>query len=295
MKLLNQNKDYVYSLRQRHFFHLVTLSPQPLFTAIHLFFFVLSAVLCLHFYGKFLVIHFIFDFYISSFQMLIYGFFNLLFVVSLQLRDVIREGTYEGMHTKIVQKNLKFGFFLFIITEVMFFFGFFQAFFHVSLSPAIELGCIQPPVGIVPINPFKLPFLNTLLLLQSGIYITICHMYLKIGNHILVFEYFIYTLICGLIFTLIQIYEYIHASFTIADSVYGSVFYMLTGFHGFHVFAGSIFIIVCLIRTIMGHFTKQHHVGFECAAQYQHFVDVVQLFLFICVYIQGNQGFGLVI
>lgn len=91
-------------------------------------------------------------------------------------------------------------------------------------------------------------------------------MYLKIGNHIMVFEYFIYTLICGIIFTLIQIYEYIYAAFTIADSVYGSIFYMLTGFHGFHVFAGSVFIIICLIRTIMGHFTKQHHVGFECAA-----------------------------
>lgn len=93
-------------------------------------------------------------------------------------------------------------------------------------------------------------------------------MYLKMGDSTLVFEYFIYTLICGLIFTLIQIYEYIYASFTIADSVYGAVFYMLTGFHGFHVFAGSIFIVVCLIRTIMGHFTKQHHVGFECAAWY---------------------------
>ena len=296
MKLKNQNKFYVYSLRQRHFFHLVTLSPQPLFTAIHLFFFALSAVLCLHFYGKFLLINLIFfKFYISAFWMLIQGLINLIFIITLQLRDIIREGTYEGMHTKIVQKNLKFGFFLFIITEVMFFFGFFQTFFHVSLSPAIELGCIQPPIGITPINPFKLPFLNTLLLLQSGIYITICHMYLKIGNHIMVFEYFIYTLICGIIFTLIQIYEYIYAAFTIADSVYGSIFYMLTGFHGFHVFVGSLFIFVCLIRTIMGHFTKQHHVGFECAAQYQHFVDVVQLFLFICVYIQGNQGFGLVL
>lgn len=91
-------------------------------------------------------------------------------------------------------------------------------------------------------------------------------MYMKIGKVIFVFEYFIYTLICGLIFTIIQIYEYINASFTIADSVYGSVFYLLTGFHGFHVFAGSIFILVCLIRTIVGHFTKTHHVGFECAA-----------------------------
>lgn len=293
MFLENKNKFYVYSLHQRHFFHIVTLSPQPLFTAIHIFFFVISVILYLHSYGIFLRINDLF--YFSDKYLMIQGLINIIFVISLQLRDIIREGTYEGMHTKIVQKNLKFGFFLFIITEVMFFFGFFQAFFHVSLSPAIELGCIQPPVGITPINPFKLPLLNTLLLLQSGIYITLCHMQLKIGKIVKVLEYFVYTLICGIIFTLIQIYEYIYASFTIADSVYGSIFYLLTGFHGFHVFAGSIFISVCFIRTLLGHFTKEHHVGFECAAQYQHFVDVVQLFLFIFVYIQGNQGFGLVL
>ncbi len=271
-------KAYMKSLGQRHFFHMVTPSPWPFLSAFNAFVMLLGGVMYMHFYS-------------GGGYLLLWGMFNLFLIMTLWFRDVIREGTFEGMHTKIVQKNLKFGFALFIVSEVMFFFGFFWAFFYLSLSPAVELGCIWPPVGIEPINPWKLPLLNTFLLLLSGVYITICHIYLRLGVARLLFENFIKTLVCGFLFTLIQLYEYIHASFTIADSVYGSTFYMLTGFHGLHVLIGSIFILVCFGRAVYGHFTRNHHVGFECAAWYWHFVDVVWLFLYVCVYVWGSWGF----
>lgn len=264
---------YMKNLSQMHYYHLVTPSAWPFLVAFNLFVLILGAISYMHFYGGYLFI---------------YGLINLLFVILLWVRDVIREGTYEGMHTKVVQKNLKLGFILFILSEIMFFFGFFWAFFHCSLSPAIELGCIWPPYGINVINPFKLPLLNTMLLLLSGIYITQCHIYLRQGIFDLVIYYYIWTLICGLLFTVIQLYEYFVATFSIADGIYGSVFYMLTGFHGAHVLVGSLLIIVCLIRTLLGHFSITHHVGFECSAWYWHFVDGVWLFLYVFVYVWGN-------
>lgn len=272
---INQYKLYMSNLGQRHFFHMVTPSPWPFFTATNVFILVLTAIMYFHGYnqgGFFLIISLI----------------NLIFIVSLWLRDVIREGTFEGMHTKIVQKNLKFGFALFILSEIMFFFGFFWSFFHNALSPAVEIGCIWPPIGLNVINPYVFPLLNTIILLISGIFITVCHSAIKSGNSSVLFEYFIYTLLFSLLFMIIQLYEYYTAAFAISDSIYGSVFYLLTGFHGFHVFAGSIFIFICFIRSIKGHFTTTHHVGFECAAWYWHFVDVVWLFLFVFVYLWGN-------
>jgi len=282
MNNFSENKKkyelYMQSLGQRHFYHMVTPSPWPFLTALNAFVMVLGGVMFMHFYS-------------NGGYVLLWGLLNVLFIVSLWLRDVIREGTFEGMHTKIVQKNLKFGFALFIVSEIMFFFGFFFAFFYCSLSPTVEIGCVWPPIGITPINPWKLPLLNTLLLLLSGVYITVVHMNIRSGNVNKVFSNFFYTLICGIFFTCIQIFEYIYAPFTISDGIYGSTFYMLTGFHGAHVLAGSIFIIVCFIRTIFGHFTRNHHVGFECAAWYWHFVDVVWLFLYLSVYVWGSWGF----
>ncbi len=280
-------KKYVLSLGQRHFYHMVTPSPWPLFMATQVFIMLVGGVMYMHLY-------------IGGGYVMVWGMLNAIYVVSLWIRDVIREGTYEGMHSKIVQKNLKTGFALFIVSEVMFFFGFFWSFFHSSLAPAVEIGCIWPPVGITPIYPWHLPLLNTCLLLLSGVYITICHAHMRIGktsvgapysNEKDTLKYFQYTLICGTIFTLVQLYEYINAPFTIADGVYGSTFFMLTGFHGLHVFLGSVFILACYIRTIRQHFTSNHHVGFECAAWYWHFVDVVWLFLFVFVYVWSSWGF----
>lgn len=264
---------YMRNLGQYHYFHIVTPSPWPFLTAFNLFILIIGCISYMHYYGGYLFL---------------YGLISLIFIIGLWLRDVIREGTYEGMHTKIVQKNLKFGFILFIISEIMFFFGFFRAFFHCSLSPAIELGCIWPPYDINVINPYKLPLLNTVLLLLSGLYITLCHIYMRLGFFEMVIQNFIKTLFCGFFFTFIQLYEYVNALFSIADGVYGSIFFMLTGFHGMHVIVGSIFIFVCLIRTLLGHFSVVHHVGFECSVWYWHFVDVVWLFLYLFIYIWGN-------
>lgn len=268
---------FMLKFHQRHFYHLVTPSGWPFLIAFNLFNLIIGGLSYMHFFGGYLFI---------------FGLINLIFIISLWIRDVIREGTYEGMHTKIVQKNLKFGFISFILSEIMFFFGFFWAFFHCSLSPGIEIGCVWPPYGIDVINPFKLPLLNTILLLLSGIYITICHMYIRLGIYRIEFNLilitYLKTLICGSLFTCIQIYEYIIANFSIADGIYGSIFYMLTGFHGAHVLAGSIFIITCFFRTLFGHFSDKHHVGFECAAWYWHFVDIVWLFLYIFIYLWGN-------
>jgi len=276
-KLLGYKK-YMNSLGQRHFFHMVTPSPWPFCTATNVFFIALSAVMFMHNYK-------------NGGVYLILGFLNFLFILSLWFRDVIREGTFEGMHTKVVQKNLKFGFALFIVSEIMFFFGFFWAFFHNALAPAVEIGCIWPPIGINPIYPYKLPLLNTIILLLSGVSITVCHAAIRCAKTESLYKYFLVTLLFAIAFIFIQLFEYYTAAFAISDGIYGSVFYMLTGFHGFHVLVGAIFILVCYIRALFGHFTTTHHVGFECASWYWHFVDVVWLFSFIFVYCWGTWGY----
>lgn len=279
MSKLNKYQMYMKNLGQRHFFHMVTPSPWPFFTATNVFFIALAAIMYMHniIYGG---------------LYLFLGFLNFLFILFLWFRDIIREGTFEGMHTKVVQKNLKFGFALFILSEIMFFFGFFWAFFHNALSPAVEIGCLWPAVGINPIYPYKVPLLNTVILLLSGVTITVCHAAIRCGDAFTLYEYFFYTLCLAFLFLFIQIYEYYTAAFTISDGIYGSIFYMLTGFHGFHVLVGACFILICYIRSILGHFTTTHHVGFECSSWYWHFVDVIWLFLFLFVYCWGTWGYN---
>jgi heme/copper-type cytochrome/quinol oxidase subunit 3 len=199
------------------------------------------------------------------------------------------------MHTNPVQKGLRYGMLLFIISEVMFFSSFFWAFFHSSLAPTIEIGSIWPPIDLDVFNPWDVPLLNTLILLLSGASITLAHYSLIKGYTKYCLFGFIYTIILAIIFTTLQYLEYCEASFVINDGVYGSLFYMLTGFHGFHVFVGTLFIIICLIRYLKGHFSSKHHFGFEAAIWYWHFVDVVWLFLFICVYWWGNYYYFLML
>nr|YP_010127465.1 cytochrome c oxidase subunit III [Sabella spallanzanii]QPO99961.1 cytochrome c oxidase subunit 3 [Sabella spallanzanii]UJM44183.1 cytochrome c oxidase subunit 3 [Sabella spallanzanii]UYP50927.1 cytochrome c oxidase subunit 3 [Sabella spallanzanii] len=216
------------------------------------------------------------------------SFIALVFVLGQWWRDVIRESTYMGEHSKVVVSGLKIGMVLFILSEVMFFFGFFWAFFHASLAPAVELGCAWPPVGLEVIPAMGAPLLNTGILLGSGVSVTYSHhSYLAgdggAGNFSLLI-----TIILGVLFTGIQGLEYSEASFSIADSVYGSTFFLMTGFHGFHVLVGSTYLLVSLIRGYLGHYSSTHHVGFELAAWYWHFVDVVWIFLFIWVYWWGS-------
>jgi cytochrome c oxidase subunit 3 len=204
--------------------------------------------------------------------------------------DIVIESTFQGYHTQKVQKGLKFGMILFIISEIMFFFAFFWAFFHSSIAPSIWVGNVWANY-IQVLNTWNLPFLNTVIILSSGISVTWAHRAIITGPFTSrkdVILGLLVTIVYGIIFTFIQHYEYVHAGFDISDSIYGSTFYALTGLHGLHVLIGSFFLLVCLFRQIKYHFTFEHHFGFEAAIWYWHFVDVVWLFLFIAVYWWGG-------
>jgi len=203
-------------------------------------------------------------------------------------RDVSREASFQGLHTSIVIGGLRIGIILFIISEVIFFFSFFWAFFHRRLTPVIELGISWPPIGVVAFNPIKVPLLNTIILLSSGVTVTWAHHSLIAKNSQETLQSLVLTVILGLYFTALQALEYWEASFSLSDSIYGATFFVATGFHGLHVIIGTSFLIVCLIRHIKGHFSANHHFGFEAAAWYWHFVDIVWLFLYISIYWWGH-------
>jgi len=269
-------------VNNKHPYHLVTPSPWPLVTSIAAFAMAVGGTLYMHKVDN------------GGYTLLI-GFFSLLLFMGLWWRDVVRESTFEGHHTKQVQQGLRYGMILFIASEVMFFFAFFWAFFHSSISPAIQIGGIWPPLGIETFNPWEVPLLNTAILVTSGITITWCHKAIVAADRENALYSLAITIGLGLIFTVIQAYEYITAPFSISDSVYGSVFYMATGFHGFHVIVGTLFLIVCLVRLYKYHFTRTHHFGFEAAAWYWHFVDVVWLFLFVTIYWWGGSTSDIVL
>lgn len=260
--------------KTQHYYHIVDRSPWPFFLSCSLFLTAAGAARWFH-YQEF------------GFSLLL-GVLITIFNLILWWRDVIREGTFEGHHTKIVQKGLRIGFILFILSEVMFFFSFFWAFFNSSLAPGIEIGCIWPPLLIEVFNPLEIPLLNTLILVLSGVTITWVHYALILGVRYDCILGFCLTLFLGFLFTGFQVMEYIEAPFSISDSVYGTTFFMLTGFHGLHVLVGATFITVCFIRYIFHHFTRKHHLGFEFAAWYWHFVDVVWLFLYLILYCWGG-------
>jgi heme/copper-type cytochrome/quinol oxidase subunit 3 len=262
---------YLMPLRvPKHPFHLVSPSPWPFYTSIAAFVLVLGLVQSFHFIS-------------GGFFTTFFGLIYLISVISLWWRDVIREAVFQGMHTLAVQRGLRIGMLLFILSEVMFFSAFFWAFFHASLAPTIEIGAIWPPLGFEPFDPWGIPLLNTFILLLSGLTITYCHDALvRARNAFFLKDGFLATLLLAIFFLSFQLYEYKHASFSISDGVYGSTFYMATGFHGFHVLVGAIFIAVCFYRR--DQFTVEHHVGLESAAWYWHFVDVVWLFLFLTIY-----------
>nr|YP_003162790.1 cytochrome c oxidase subunit III [Ramulus hainanense]ACH78286.1 cytochrome c oxidase subunit III [Ramulus hainanense] len=258
---------------QNHPYHMVEMSPWPLVGA-------LSTMLTLTGLVKF--------FHQSSTSVMLLGTVMSILVMIQWWRDVVREGTYQGLHTKMVIKGLRWGMILFIISEVFFFISFFWAFFHSSLSPSVQIGSTWPPVGIIPFNPMQIPLLNTVILLTSGVTVTWAHHSMLNNNFKETNQSLMITIIMGLYFTMLQAYEYLEAPFTISDSVYGSTFFMATGFHGLHVMIGTSFLAVCLIRQMNFHFSSNHHVGFEAAAWYWHFVDVVWLFLYISIYWWGN-------
>lgn len=203
-------------------------------------------------------------------------------------RDIRREAAYQGSHTHSVQWNMRWGIVLFIAREVLFFFSFFWAYFNRSLSPGLECGFNWPPTGLTPFNPFGIPLLNTTILLTSGLTVTWAHHALMAGQHTEGVIGLLRTIVLGAYFTFVQGYEYLDSRFTFADAVYGSCFFMATGFHGLHVLIGSLFLTVVWSRLIRGQLRLNHHFGFEAAAWYWHFVDVVWVFLFMAIYWWGR-------
>lgn len=260
---------------QRHPFHLVDPSPWPFVASLSAFCCVIGLTMYMHVF-------------INGVYVFFMGLLGLILTMFVWWRDITRESTFEGHHTGSVQRGLRYGVILFIVSEVLFFFAFFWAFFHSSIAPSVEVGFVWPPKGINVLNPWEVPFLNTLLLLLSGCTITWAH-HSIIANQRMQFLLSLFlTIILAIIFTLLQVLEYNMADFRLSDGIYGSTFYMATGFHGFHVFVGSIFLIICFVRFLYYHLTKEHHFGFEAAAWYWHFVDVVWLFLFISIYWWGG-------
>jgi cytochrome c oxidase subunit 3 len=260
----------------QHFpFHLVDPSPWPILLSFSLLNMAIGAVLSMHGFQ-------------NGGALLTLGFIMTASGMTLWFRDVITEGTYLGHHTKQVKNGLMIGVLLFIVSEVFAFLSIFWAFFHSSLSPAIEIGGSWPPLGITPLDPFAIPLLNTFLLLSSGAFITYGHHALIAGNRKGAIDGVFYCIILAIIFTALQYYEYSEAAFTMSDSVYGSAFFASTGLHGLHVIVGTIFILVGFIRIINYQLTNSHHQGFEASILYWHFVDVVWLFLFVAVYFWGG-------
>jgi len=260
----------------QHFpFHLVDPSPWPILLSFSLLNMAIGAVLSMHGFQ-------------NGGALLTLGFILTASGMTLWFRDVITEGTYLGHHTKQVKNGLMIGVLLFIVSEVFAFLSIFWAFFHSSLSPAIEIGGSWPPLGITPLDPFAIPLLNTFLLLSSGAFITYGHHALIARNRKGAIDGVFYCIILAIIFTALQYYEYSEAAFTMSDSVYGSAFFASTGLHGLHVIVGTIFILVGFIRIINYQLTNSHHQGFEASILYWHFVDVVWLFLFVAVYFWGG-------
>ena len=260
---------------QIHSFHLVDPSPWPIISAFSALMLTFGAVLYMH--G-----------YLNGFFLMRLGFIMIILMMFTWWRDIVREATIEGQHTSRVQSGLRIGMLLFIVSEVLFFFAFFWAFFHSSFNPSPFIGGIWPPAYFHVLSAWKIPLLNTVILLSSGASVTWAHHSIVWGSKKDGLHALMCTILLATIFTFLQVLEYTTASFTISDSVYGSTFYMATGFHGFHVFVGTCFLVVCLFRLYFNHFTREHHFGFEAAAWYWHFVDVVWLFLFLTIYWWGS-------
>ena len=268
--------------KPHHPFHLVDLSPWPILTAFSLLLLTGGGVMLLHNIA-------------GGLYILLAGVSAVIFCAFSWWRDVIHEGMVGNHHTERVRDGLRFGMALFIMSEVMFFFAFFFAYFYSSLFPLDILEDLWPvgvgtwpPKGIETFDPWDIPFMNTLILLLSGTTVTWAHHAIEKKDQESSVLALVLTVLLGISFSCLQAYEYHHASFAMKDGIYAANFYLATGFHGMHVIVGTIFLAVCLVRAAKGRFIQGGHLGFEFAAWYWHFVDVVWLFLFLFVYVLGR-------
>ncbi|MDM7255169.1 MAG: cytochrome c oxidase subunit 3 [Paracoccus sp. (in: a-proteobacteria)] len=266
---------------KNHDYHILPPSIWPFLSAVAAFIMLFGAVRWMHDAGPW---------------MFLIGFVAVLYTMFGWWADVVKEGE-TGDHTPVVQIGLRYGVILFIMSEVMFFLAWFWAFFKNALypmgpeSPLRDGTWLHMPDGTVieTFDPWHLPLINTLILLLSGVAVTWAHHALvHDDDRKTVIRGLTVAVILGLAFSALQAYEYSHAAFGLSGNIYGAVFYMATGFHGFHVIVGTIFLFICLIRFQRGQMSQNQHVGFEAAAWYWHFVDVVWLFLFAAIYIWGQ-------
>jgi len=298
---------------KHHDYHLVDPSPWPVLASLAAFVLAVGFIIWMRSMGGGPGL-----FGIHGSSVFFVGAMSIIAVAFLWWRDVIREA-HKGDHTPVVQLHLRYGMILFIASEVMFFVAWFWAYFDVALFPSgvSPLPVLMPDGSVVPsdtsvlgqvdrnqltgghwppvpgdgfhgtFDPWGLPLVNTLILLLSGTTVTWAHHSLLENDRKGLVWGLVLTVFLGVTFTLLQAYEYGHAAFNYAGHIYGSTFFMATGFHGAHVIIGTIFLFVCLMRALKGHFTPKQHFGFEAAAWYWHFVDVVWLFLFACIYVWG--------
>jgi cytochrome c oxidase subunit 3 len=259
---------------KNHDYHILNPSIWPFVAAVGAFIMLYGAVLWMHGSGPY---------------MFLIGLAGVLYVMFAWWSEMVTE-SHVGDHTPVVRIGLRYGFIFFIMSEVMFFAAWFWMFFKHAIFPMATFSeGMWPPPSIETFDPFHLPLINTLILLCSGAAATWAHHALVHENNREDMKWgLILAVALGVLFTIFQIYEYGHASFGFSGNIYGATFFMATGFHGFHVLIGTIFLLVCLLRLQRGHFTPEKHIGFEAAAWYWHFVDVVWLFLFVAVYIWGG-------
>nr|WUG45711.1 cytochrome c oxidase subunit III [Apis cerana] len=251
-------------------FHMVTNSPWPIILSFSLMNSLISTAIWI---------------YSSNILLMILNMTNTVVIMMFWFRDIIRESTFQGLHTLYVINFLKFSMVLFILSELMFFVSFFWAFFHSSVSPNIEIDMLWPPKDIKFFDPMEIPLLNSFILVSSGIAITVSHYYMITNNLKLSKLYLFLTIMLGTYFMIIQLIEYANSYFCFNDSVYGSIFYMATGFHGLHVLIGVIFLSMSILRMSKIHFSNMHNMNYEMAIWYWHFVDVIWLFLYSFIYL----------
>ncbi|MBA8901510.1 MULTISPECIES: cytochrome c oxidase subunit 3 [unclassified Phyllobacterium] len=280
---------------KNHDYHIIDPSPWPFLGSVGAFVMAIGGIAYMRYHngGE---LH-LFGHNLAQPWLFLIGLAIVLYTMFGWWSDTIKESK-EGHHTRVVSLHLRYGMIMFIASEVMFFVAWFWAFFDASLFPgeaeqvarAAFTGGIWPPKGIEVLDPLHLPLYNTIILLLSGTTVTWAHHALIHNDRKGLISGLTLTVLLGMLFSFVQGYEYAHAPFAFKDSIYGATFFMATGFHGFHVIIGTIFLLVCLLRSMRGDFSPQKHFGFEAAAWYWHFVDVVWLFLFFSIYVWASWG-----
>nr|AJT35529.1 cytochrome c oxidase subunit III [Phrixothrix hirtus] len=260
-------------MKKNNTFHLVHPSPWPLMLDLMVLSLSMGATNYFHNYDN---------------NLLLFSLLNLIFIMKFDDVMLFEKEHFKSHHTLKTSMNMRMGMLLFITSEVFLFISLFWSFFFSSLSPNIELGMNWPPKEILTFNPMQIPLLNTLILVSSGITVTWSHYMMNMNNYSQTLISLAITIFLGFYFSILQMFEYMEAKFTMTDSVLGSTFYFATGMHGMHVLIGNLFLLTCLIRQMKNHFSMTHNVGFESAIWYWHFVDVVWLFLYISIYWWGS-------